>query len=252
MDLRLDDQVYLVTGSSSGLGFATTKELMREGAQVAISGRSSSGVEAAVARLGPSEKLLGIVADNSDEDAADLLVRATLEKFGQLDGVIVSVGGPPAGYILEVPDESWRAAFESVFLGALRLARVSSRAMAPGSSITFVLSTSVYSPIGQIAISGGLRPGLAMSARSLALELGPTRGIRVNGILPGAFSTDRARALQQDSPESSENADNALSAPLGRNGEPEEFARAAAFLASPAASYISGAMLAVDGGVLAR
>jgi 3-oxoacyl-[acyl-carrier protein] reductase len=147
-------------------------------------------------------------------------------------------------------DDAWRAAFESVFLGAVRLARTLGSELGEGGSIAFVLSTSVRSPIESLAISNGLRPGLAGVVKSLADELGP-RGIRVNGLLPGRIATGRVRELDSRRGDPEE-ARAALSGgiPLRRYGQPEEFGRVAAFVLSPAASYVSGAMIPVEGGAL--
>jgi 3-oxoacyl-[acyl-carrier protein] reductase len=192
----------------------------------------------------------GLGVDNADPAAAEAMVDCARETFGRVDGALISVGGPPAGAILESTDESWRHAFESVFLGGLRIARTVAEAIDGPGSIAFVLSSSVKVPIARLAISNGLRPGLAMAAKTLANELGP-RGVRVNGLLPGRLATDRLLELDSGSPDPAE-ARRAAQAtiPLGRYGEPEEFAAAAAFLLSPRSSYVTGAMLPVDGGAI--
>ena len=137
-----------------------------------------------------------------------------------------------------------------MFLGALRLATTVADALTYGGSIAFVLSTSVKSPIANLGISNGLRPGLAMAAKTLADELGP-RGIRVNGVMPGPIDTDRARKLDASTGDAvAAKEKKVATVPLARYGEPEEFGRAAAFLLSPAASFVSGIMLPVDGGQL--
>jgi 3-oxoacyl-[acyl-carrier protein] reductase len=119
-----------------------------------------------------------------------------------------------------------------------------------GGSLLFVLSSSVKSPIGGLAISNGLRPGLAMTAKTLADELAP-RAIRVNAVLPGRIDTDRVRELDDAGGDGAATRRAAeATIPLGRYGYPEEFARAAVFLLSPAASYVTGTTLAVDGGAL--
>jgi 3-oxoacyl-[acyl-carrier protein] reductase len=147
-------------------------------------------------------------------------------------------------------DEPWTSSFAAVFLGAVRTAREVAARLGEGGSIAFVLSTSVKGPLTEMAVSNGLRPGLAMVAKQLADELGP-RGIRVNGLLPGRVGTERVAELDalQDDPVAAK-ASAAERIPLRRDGEPSEFGRAAAFLLSPAASFVSGAMLPVDGGVM--
>ncbi|MGW7490323.1 SDR family oxidoreductase [Streptomyces sp. NPDC054786] len=248
MDLGLTDRTYLVTGATRGLGFATARELVADGANVVITGRTEESAAAAAASLG--ERALGVAADNAGPETPDRLVAAARERFGRLDGVLISVGGPPPGSALDNTDEQWRQAFESVFLGAVRLARTAAAELTEGGVIGFVLSGSVHEPIPGLTISNGLRPGLAGFAKSLANELGP-RGIRVLGVLPGRIATDRMTQLDALSgdPEGTR-ARNSASIPLGRYGKPEEFGRAAAFLLSPAASYVTGVMVPVDGGAL--
>ncbi|WP_395293876.1 SDR family oxidoreductase [Kitasatospora hibisci] len=253
MDLGLKDKVYVVTGASRGLGFAAARELAADGAKVLVSGRNKESVDAAVAELdalGGPATAHGAVADNADPEAAGHLLAAALERFGRLDGVLISVGGPQAGPVVATAEDAWRDAFESVFLGALRIARAAADALGEGGVIGFVLSGSVRQPIAGLGISNGLRPGLAMAAKSLADELGP-RGIRVVGLLPARIDTDRVReldALGGDADAARRR--NSDQIPLGRYGTPEEFGKVAAFLLSPAASYLTGVMVPVDGGAL--
>ncbi|MFF8788417.1 SDR family oxidoreductase [Streptomyces sp. NPDC015125] len=246
MDLGLTDRTYLVTGATRGLGFATARELVADGANVVLTGRTEESAAAAAATLG--ERALGVAADNADPEAPGRLVATARERFGRLDGVLISVGGPPPGGALDNTDDQWQQAFESVFLGAVRLARTAAAELAEGGVIGFVLSGSVHEPIPGLTVSNGLRPGLAGFAKSLSVELGP-RGIRVLGVLPGRIATDRMTQLDALSgdPEGSR-ARNSAAIPLGRYGTPEEFGRAAAFLLSPAASYVTGVMVPVDGG----
>lgn len=247
MDLSLRDHVYIVTGGARGLGRATADQLVAEGARVVLSGRSQESLDAAVAELGANAR--AVVADNADPTAASGLVSAARDTWGRLDGVLVSVGGPPAGTVLGTSDEDWTSSFQSVFLGAVRVAREVAAAMDDGGSITFVLSTSAKTPLGSMAISNGLRPGLAMVAKQLAEELGP-RGIRVNGLMPGRIETERIMELEGGAADpEAERARHEALIPLGRYGRPEEFGRAAAFLMSPAASFLSGVLLPVDGGL---
>jgi 3-oxoacyl-[acyl-carrier protein] reductase len=250
VDLGLRDKVYVVTGASRGLGFAAARELAAEGARLVVSGRDEQRVAAAAAALGGPGRASGIAADNADPQAAARLLAAAGDTFGRLDGVLISVGGPPAGAAADITDEQWQAGFESVFLGAVRLARAAAAALGEGGVIGFVLSGSVYEPIAGLAVSNGLRPGLAGFAKTLATELGP-RGVRVVGLLPARIDTDRVRELDALGGEPDAARARAEAAiPLRRYGTPEEFGRAAAFLLSPAASYLTGIMLPVDGGAL--
>ncbi|MFF4083163.1 SDR family oxidoreductase [Streptomyces sp. NPDC087218] len=246
MDLGLKDRVYIVTGATRGLGNATAAALAADGARVIITGRDERGVGKAAAELGPDA--VGLVADNADPDSARRLVDAAHERFGRLDGILISVGGPAPGFVADNTDEQWQSAFESVFLGAVRLARTAAAALGEGGVIGFVLSGSVHEPIAGLTISNGLRPGLAGFAKSLADELGP-RGIRVVGVLPARIDTDRVRELDALSGDAeAARAANEARIPLRRYGTPEEFGRTAAFLLSPAASYLTGIMVPVDGG----
>lgn len=248
MDLELTDKVFILTGASRGLGRATADVLVAEGARVVISGRSPEAVEAAVAELGDQAR--GVVADNADPAAPRRLIAAAQESFGRLDGALISVGGPPKGPVTGITDDQWSTAFESVFLGAVRLSREIGTALGDGGSVALVLSSSVRAPLADMAVSNGLRPGLAMVAKTLADELGP-RGVRVNGLLPGRIGTARVAELDAASGDPvAARAAAEKTIPLGRYGDPAEFGRTAAFLLSPAASFVSGVMLPVDGGML--
>jgi 3-oxoacyl-[acyl-carrier protein] reductase len=250
MDLGLQDRVYVVTGASQGLGLASATVLVEEGARVLLCARDEARLQAATDGLDAGDHAMAVPGDLSDTHLGERLVAAAMGRWGRLDGALVSVGGPPAGETLALDDDAWRGAFESVFLGSLRIARaVTSTIGEEGGSLAFVLSTSVKQPIGGLAASNGLRPGLAMLAKQLADELGP-RNIRVNGLMPGRLDTDRVRQLDGEGAKGRRNREEAQSRiPLRRYGDPAEFGRVAAFVLSPAASYLTGAMVPVDGGM---
>jgi len=248
MDLDLKDRVYIVTGGARGLGRATADVLVDGGAKVVLSGRSAESLAVAKEALG--DAVVTVAADNGDPRTPGRLIAAAKESFGRLDGALISVGGPPVGTVSDTKDEDWLTSFESVFLGAVRIAREVCAELEPGGSIAFVLSSSVRAPLPGLAISNGLRPGLAMIAKNLADEQGP-RGVRVNGLLPGRVGTERVAELDASTGDAAASkARTVAQIPLGRYGEPEEFGRAAAFLLSPMSSFVTGVMLPVDGGML--
>ncbi|WP_433282097.1 SDR family oxidoreductase [Micromonospora sp. CA-244673] len=250
MDLGLADRVYVLTGASGGLGFATAEQLVADGARVVISSRAPERVAAAVEALGGPERAIGLTADLTDAGTPERLVAAAREQFGRLDGALISVGGPPRGTAAQVTDEQWRESFETVFLGTVRTARTVAAALTDGGAIGLVLSTSVRGPLPGLGISNGLRPGLAGVAKDLADEHGP-RGVRVVSLLPGRIMTDRNRELLAASGDAERARTEAeASIPLGRIGDPAEFGRVAAFLLSPAAGYVTGVTVPVDGGAL--
>jgi 3-oxoacyl-[acyl-carrier protein] reductase len=212
MDLGLRDRVYLVTGGSRGLGFAAAQALIADGARVVLGAPHQATAAAAAARLennaAAADSATWVAADNADPATPDRLLDAAKDRFGRLDGALISVGGTPTGTIATTTDQAWRSAFESLFLGAVRLARVlaahlgsesqGGRVTGPitgtGGSIVLVLASSVRVPLAELAISNGLFPGLAGVVKTLAGELGPA-GIRINGLLPVRIATDRVREL---------------------------------------------------------
>lgn len=244
MDLGLTDRVYVVSGGTRGLGLAVARTLTAEGAYVVVSGRDADACTAAVAALGSSQAT-AVVADNADPASPERLVSAALDRWHRLDGALVNGGGPPLGSVLETDDDTWRSSFESVFLGAVRTARVIAGHLTEGGSLAFVLSTSAQSPISGLDVSNGLRPGLGMLTRTLATQLGGG-GIRVNALLPGRITTERTAYIDAGVTDSG-----SAAIPLGRAGETGEFGRIAAFVLSPAASYLSGTTIPVDGGASA-
>ncbi|MGO1973883.1 MAG: SDR family oxidoreductase [Propionibacteriaceae bacterium] len=250
MDLGLKDRVFIVTAASSGLGRATATQLVTEGARVVLVARRAEVLEEAVTEYG-TESAVALVADLADPDTAENATALALQSFGRLDGALISVGGPPAGPVRGSSEEDWRGAFESVFLPAIRITtEVLDQATAPDPAIAWVLSQSYKQPIGGLAISNGLRPGLAMLVKQFADEVGPD-GARVLGLAPGRIETERVQYLDSLASDPGENrASQEAVIPLRRYGKPEEFARVAAFILSPAASYLTGCVVPVEGGAL--
>jgi 3-oxoacyl-[acyl-carrier protein] reductase len=248
MDLGLANRAFVVTAASTGLGRATAEQLVAEGARVVLVARRAELLAEAVSRMGP-DRTVALAADLTDGNTAETACALALDAFGRLDGALVSVGGPPAASVLETSEDQWRSAFESVFLAALRVSKAVVRhGTAPDLCIAWVLSTSVKTPIPGLATSNGLRPGLGMLVKQLADELGP-QGTRVVGLMPGAIETERAQYLDslKEDPAAAR-ASMEARIPLRRYGDPEEFGRVAAFVLSPAASYLTGSVIPVEGG----
>ncbi|HYO85989.1 MAG TPA: SDR family oxidoreductase [Dermatophilaceae bacterium] len=248
MNCGLGEKAFVVSGASDGLGWASAQALVADGARVLICSRDRARIDSAAARLGAPDRVRAVVADLGAPDAATRLVGACLDAFGRLDGAVISVGGPPAGVVAELTDQAWRDSFETIFLGTLRLARTVFEG-ARDRAVTVILSTSVRGPIPNLGLSNGLRPGLAGALTSLADDVGPD-GNRVTMILPGRIDTGRITTLEASQPDPAGFREAMRqSIPLRRYGRPEEVGNVAAFLVSPAASYLTGVALAVDGGM---
>lgn len=250
MNLGLNGRVYVVTAASSGLGRATAEALVAEGARVVLVARRAGQLDRLTESLG-KDTAASLAGDLGAADTAARAVAVALDTWARLDGALISVGGPPAGSVGGTTEDQWRGAFESVFLAGLRVQQaVVERGTAEDLAIGWVLSTSVKSPVGGLAASNGLRPGLGMLIKQSADELG-VNGTRVFGLLPGRVETDRVMhldSLADDPAAARAAAESAI--PLRRYGQPEEFGRVAAFLLSPAASYVNGCVVPVDGGAL--
>jgi 3-oxoacyl-[acyl-carrier protein] reductase len=257
MDLGLKDAKVFVAASSSGLGRAAAFQFSREGAQVGINGRNVQRVEETALAIAEETggKVIALPGDMADGSTVHELVNQAASDLGGLDVLVTNAGGPPSGSFDHTPLDAWEAAFHlslmsSVHLihAALPYLRRSTRA-----AILTVTSVSVKQPIDNLILSNSLRMGVIGLTKSLAKELGP-EGIRVNSILPGWTRTGRVTELMQSRAQKlgitvdEAVARQAAGTPLGRMGEPSEFANAAVFLCSPAASYVTGAMVPVDGG----
>jgi 3-oxoacyl-[acyl-carrier protein] reductase len=248
VDLGLSDRVYVVTGASRGLGRACAHILAGEGARLVLSGRDEAALQSTAAEVGGPDRAIAVSGDLSEPGLETCLAAAAVARYGRLDGAIVSLGSPAASTFMLTDDGQWRLGFESTFLAPVRLARTVARHVSnEGGSVLFVLSVSARQALADQVLANALRPALAMTAKTMADELGP-RNVRVNAVIPGAMEYDRPRSSAELS--DGEDARRRLedTVPLRRLGEPHEFARPAVFLLSPAASYVTGTMLTVDGG----
>ena len=259
MDLHLTGKIAMVGGASKGLGLAVARALAAEGAQVSIASRAPEAIAAAAGRIQKEygTAVLAHAADLSDGDAIAAWHKATVARFGGVDLLFANTGGPPAGAALTFDDTAWRAGFDLLVLSAIRAVRlvVPSMQARGGGSILMGTSSSVKEPIANLALSNVLRASVAALAKTLAIELAPSR-IRVNNLIPGRIATDRLRQLDEISAKRAgispdeQQKRAAETIPLGRYGHPDEFGRAAAFLLSDAAAYITGASIQVDGGLI--
>ena len=257
MDLGLAGKVAMVAGASRGLGYAVARALAAEGARVSVLSRDLSAIRAASQRIEAEtgSPALGVAGDVASPEAIVRWHEATLGRFGGVDLLFTNSGGPPPGPILGFSDDDWRHAFELLVLSSLRTVRTVVPSMRQGGSILLSTSSSVREPIPNLGLSNILRLSVAGLAKNLALELAPQH-IRVNQIIPGRIDTDRVRELDEAAarrvgiPVAEQQSRSIAAIPLGRYGAAEEFGRAAAFLLSDAASYITGATLQVDGGLI--
>lgn len=256
MDLGLQGKIALLTGASRGLGFATARVLAQEGVRIAINARDEKRLSAAGDELGKTgAEVISLPGDVTDPETPAKLVGATFAVLGGLDLLFTNAGGPPPALFEEISEAAWQDSIELSFMSHVRLinAALPFLKQSKAASVLTVTSISVKQPIPNLVLSNSIRAATAGLTKTLALELG-SEGIRFNSILPSWTQTERVESLLEDraarkhtSVQQEIDAQNKQS-PLGRMGQPEEFARAAAFLLSPAASYITGAMLPVDGG----
>ncbi|MFH1010381.1 MAG: SDR family oxidoreductase [bacterium] len=259
MNLGLEHKVALVTAASRGLGFSVARELLREGARVMLSGSSATNLEQAASDL-KRDGLSSFTthqADLGNYEEIQSLVAATVEKSGGVDLLFTNCGGPPAGASLELTDAQWQRGFETIFLSVVRLCRLCVPHMTKrgGGAILALTSSTVKQPIPNLTLSNALRPAIVGFCKTLSNEVA-SQNIRVNVIAPGRVLTARTQELDEafaaragksveDIRRKSEE-----EIPAHRLGHVDEFAAAAAFLLSEKASYITGEILQVDGGLV--
>jgi 3-oxoacyl-[acyl-carrier protein] reductase len=252
MDLGLRGRAAFVAASSKGMGRAIAEQFAAEGADVGMCARSDATLQAAAESVrSHGGRVLATVADVADPEQARLAVERTVTEFGRLDALVVNAGGPPRASFADLDDQKFDAAYRLTFMSAVHLVQAALPALRESDSaaILFITSTSVKQPISGLTLSNSIRGSVSGLAKTLSNELAPT--IRVNSLLPGAIRTDRQIELARASGVTDLDAFFERAGtinPLGRVGEPDEIARVAVFLCSPAASFITGASLAVDGG----
>ncbi|MCS6777903.1 MAG: SDR family oxidoreductase [Chloroherpetonaceae bacterium] len=255
MHLGLDGKIALVTAASKGLGFAAALALAREGVQIAICSRSEQNIHNAASQIREltGESVLPIVADVTRPEDVARSVQETVDHFGGLHILVCNSGGPPAGTFESLEEAQWQQALDSTLFSTTRLIRSALPHLRGWGRIIVITSTSVKQPIPGLLLSNTIRAGIVGLCKTLSQEFAPY-GITVNNVAPGSFDTDRLRMLHERQARAAgislEEARRQAEAriPLGRLGRPEELAHAIVFLASEAASYITGQTLIVDGG----
>ncbi|HAF47652.1 MAG TPA: 3-oxoacyl-ACP reductase [Anaerolineaceae bacterium] len=256
MDLGLKGKVALLTGASRGLGYAAAEALAKEGVDIAINSRDENKLFKAGDKLAKyGTRVVSLPGDVADPKQAEMLVMGTIATLGKLDLLFTNAGGPPPGAFESFTDADWQHAIDLSFMSHVRLIRAALPFLrkSESPSVLTVTSISVKQPIPNLVLSNSIRAATIGLTKTLALELGE-EGIRFNSILPSWTNTERVKSLLSDRAErkgtslKDEIRVQNEQSPLGRMAKPEEFGKAAAFLLSPAASYITGVMLSVDGG----
>ena len=258
MDLGLKDKRAFIAGSSRGLGFATALTLAREGCSVAVNSRNEDKAKAAAEKITneTGRQAHGFAGDVSETSTAETLIKSVVESLGGLDILITNAGGPPAGSFEAFDEQAWQKAVDSSLMSHVRLIRAALPHLRKSStpSVLTVTSYTVKQPLPNLVLSNSVRAATVGLTKSLAMELGK-ENIRFNSIMPGWTMTERVqelmafRAKNNNTTVEDEIARQTAEIPLGRVGQPQEFANAAVFLVSPAASFIHGVSLAVDGGI---
>ncbi|OGO60854.1 MAG: 3-oxoacyl-ACP reductase [Chloroflexi bacterium RBG_19FT_COMBO_49_13] len=258
MDLELKGKRALVAGSSRGLGYAIARVLALEGCRVAINGRNTESIQDAARKLQDETRaeIVTITGDVGQPEIPSLMVEQTVQAFGGLDLLVTNAGGPPSGKFEGFDDAVWQHAIELSLMSHVRLIKAALPYLRQSdcASVVTLTSYSIKQPIPNLILSNSIRAATVGLTKSLSLELGAD-GIRFNSVLPGWTMTERVhelmsyRAKVNGTSVEEETNRQAKDSALGRMGQPVELANATVFLLSPAASYITGVMLTVDGGI---
>jgi 3-oxoacyl-[acyl-carrier protein] reductase len=248
MELGINNKVAFIAASSKGLGKSVALELAKEGVKVIINGRNEADLEKTKKEIEEltNDKVLALPGDLSIPGIREKIIQASLQEYNNIDILVTNTGGPPAGKFEEFKQEDWDKAYNSLLSGAVGLIR----GFLPGMKekqwgrIICITSITVKQPVNNLILSNSVRMSVVGLMKTLSNDLG-AYNITVNNLIPGYTETNRLKELTGKNPKALE-VKNEI--PLGRFGKPEEFAAAAAFLASERASYITGISLPVDGG----
>ena len=260
MHLSMQNKVYLIAGASKGLGYAIAKALLREGASISIASSDKQRIEKAANTLKAqvdAQRVSAFVCDVNDAAAIANWIQRSHQQFGRIDGMVINAGGPAAGSFDQFDDAAWLQAFNLTLMSAVRMMREVlpiMRNQRSGSIVTLT-SSSVKEPIDFLLLSNVMRSGVTCLAKTMATAEA-ANGIRINNLVPGIIATDRMKALDINQAKANgisvaqQHAAFTAKIPMGRYGEADEFANAAVFLLSDAASYITGTTLTADGGTM--
>ena len=259
MNFNLKDKVVLVTASTKGIGLGVARVFALEGAKLAICSRNPTNLKSATKLISEEAgtEVLGICADLSAKDGVRKVVRQTLASYGDLDVLVYNAGPPRSGSVLDLSDSDWEHAVQLLLLSAVQLTKMVLPSMLrkKWGRLIYLTSVSLKEPIPNLILSNTVRVGIAGLVKSLATEFG-SYGVRANGIMPGYISTGRIENLARSKARKTGKqlsqilANYSREVPARRLGTPMEVGQFAAFLASDNASYINGAMMPIDGGLL--
>ncbi len=259
MDLQLNGRIAAVAAASKGLGKAVARELLQEGAHVAICSRDEARIEAAAEdlRKATGGEVLPIVADLTTLEGCRHFIQTTVMHYGgRLDILVTNAGGPPSGPVERFDDNAWQAAIELNLLSTVRMVTAALPHLKESHQgrVIAIASISAKQPLNNLALSNATRAGVIGYIKSLANELGHT-GVTFNAVLPGWTRTARVDDLLENLARTrgvtSAEVEAGITAaiPAGRMARPDEFAAVVAFLASGRASYLNGVALQIDGGL---